>query len=115
MANKPPLIVAALVAVLAVLLAAHWRWQLDGPNMRLEDRNLCVTGTELSCISELKDDGGAFLARYPDRTYVPRSRMRLGLIPNPALDIIAPWRRWLCGLTIVVEPVPFPAPVNQPG
>jgi hypothetical protein len=49
--------------------------------MRLEDRNLCVTGTELSCISELKDDGEAFLARYSDRTYVPRSRMRLGLIP----------------------------------
>ena len=82
--------------------------------MRLEGRNLYVTGAELSCISELKHDGEA-LARYLGPDICAAIEDEVGLDPNPALDIIAPWRRWLCGLTIVVEPVPFPASVNQPG
>lgn len=72
--------------------------------MRLEGRNLYVTVTELDRISGLKDDGEA-LAKYLGPDTCAAIQHDVGLAPDPVLDTIAPWRRWLCRLTIAVESV----------
>ena len=82
--------------------------------MRLEDRNVYVTGAELTRIVELKDDADA-LARYLGPDVCTAIQDELGPGPNPVLDGIPPRLRWLRGLTIVVEPMAVLAPVNQPG
>ena len=66
--------------------------QWDGRNVRLEGRNLCVTGVELDRISELKDDGEA-LAKYlgPDTCAAIQHEVGPGLAR--ILDTLAPWRR----------------------
>ncbi len=47
------------------------------------------------------------MAKYlgPDTCAAIQHEVRLG--PDLVLDTIAPWRRWLCGLTIVIESMPF--------
>ncbi len=60
--------------------------------MRLEGRNLYVTGVELDRVSELKDDGEA-LAKYlgPDTCAAIQHEVGLGL--DRILDTLASWRR----------------------
>jgi hypothetical protein len=81
--------------------------------VRLEGRNLYVTGDELDRISRLKDDGEA-LAKYLGPDTCAAIQHEVGLAPDPVLDTIAPWRRWLCGLTVVVESMQV-ARINHSG
>jgi hypothetical protein len=59
--------------------SAACQWQHNGSNMHLEDRNLYVTGAELTRIAKLR----TMLTPWPgtsDRTFVLRSSMSLGLV-----------------------------------
>jgi hypothetical protein len=71
-----------------------------------------LTEPELARISELKYDGEG-LAQFLGPSTCAAIQHLVALGHDLLLDTVAPWRRWLCGLTIVVGPEVVVAPTSE--